>query len=118
VACLEVVGPKETTSVKKVVEIFQNPQWRGKEIWEDSLRLQVGNKEEPCDLINYQEGRGHILNCQVGKGEEMSSVESSRQQGVSIDGEEEEERPHPYEGSCETASHINEYDDKLENFIT
>jgi hypothetical protein len=43
----------------------------------------------------------------------MSSAESSCQQGVLIDGKEAEERPHPYEDSCGTASHVNEDDEKL-----
>jgi hypothetical protein len=37
----------------------------------------VGNYNGSMDLINYQEGRGYIPNFQVGKREEVSSVESS-----------------------------------------
>jgi hypothetical protein len=55
----------------------------------------------------------------VGKGEEVILAKSSCQQGVLTDGEEEEEeRPHAYEGSCGTENHVNEDDDKLETFIT
>jgi hypothetical protein len=54
----------------------------------------------------------------VGKGEDMSSAESSCQQGVLTDGEEVEERSHPYEDSCRVVSRVNEDDDKLETFIT
>jgi hypothetical protein len=48
----------------------------------------------------------------------MSSAESSCQQGVLTDGEEEEEIPHPYEDSCRAASRMNEDDDKLRTCIT
>jgi hypothetical protein len=81
------------------------------------IGFQVGNEKGSVDLVNCQEGRGDIPNFQVGKGEEMSSAESSCQQGVLTDGEEEE-RPHPYEDSCRTASHVNEDDDKLKTSIT
>jgi hypothetical protein len=37
----------------------------------------VGNEKRSVDLINCQEGRGDIPIFQVGKGEEMSSTESS-----------------------------------------
>jgi hypothetical protein len=71
------------------------------------------------DLIDFQEGRGDIPNLQVGKGEEdMSSNESSCQQGVLMDGEKAKERSHPYEDSCKVVSCVNEDDSKLENFIT
>jgi hypothetical protein len=36
-------------------------------------------------IIDFQGGRREILDRQVGKGEEMNSVESSYQQGVLID---------------------------------
>jgi hypothetical protein len=71
-----------------------------------------------CDLISYQEGRRDILNLQVGKGGEMSSVESLCQQGVLTDEEEVEERSHPYEVSCRIENHVNEDDERLETFIT
>jgi hypothetical protein len=47
----------------------------------------------------------------------MRSAESSCQQGVLTDGEEVEEMPHPYEGSCGATSYVNEDDDKLKNSI-
>jgi hypothetical protein len=37
---------------------------------------------------------------------------------VLTDEEEVEERSHPYEVSCRIVNHVNEDDDKLENFIT
>jgi hypothetical protein len=37
---------------------------------------------------------------------------------VLTDGEEVEERPHPYEDSCGASSHVNEDDDKLKTSIT
>jgi len=65
------------------------------------------------DLINCQVGRGDIPYCQVGNGEEVSSAESSL-----ADEEEDEEKPHSDGDSHRTVSHMNEDDDKLENFIT
>jgi hypothetical protein len=41
------------------------------------IYFQVGNKKGSVDLINFKEGRGNILIFQVGKGEEMSSAEST-----------------------------------------
>jgi hypothetical protein len=73
----------------------------------------VGNEKRSIDLINFQEGRGETPIFQVGKGEEMSSTESSCQQGVLTDGKEAEERPHPYEDSCGVTNHVNEDDEKL-----
>jgi hypothetical protein len=54
----------------------------------------------------------------VRKGEEMGLVESSCQQGMLVDGEKVEERPHPYEDSCGTASRVNEDDEKLNTSTT
>jgi hypothetical protein len=67
-----------------------------------SSSFQVGNEGGSLDLIDYQVGRGGIPECQVGKGEEMNSTESSYQQGVLID-----------EDSCGFADHVNEDDEKL-----
>jgi hypothetical protein len=47
----------------------------------------------------------------VGTGEEMSSAESS------LADEEVEEKPHSVGDSHRLVSHVNEYDDMLENFI-
>jgi hypothetical protein len=66
------------------------------------------------DLINYQEGRGDIPNFQEGKGEKMSLVESSHQQGVLTDEEEEESLIH-MKIHVELQA-VNEDDDKLESF--
>jgi hypothetical protein len=79
---------------------------------------QVGNDKRSIDLINYQEGRGEIRIFQVGKGEEMSSTESSCQKGALTDGKEVEERSHPYKDSCGILSHVNEDDEKLNTSIT
>jgi hypothetical protein len=38
--------------------------------------------------------------------------------GVLTNGEEAEERPHPYEYSCGVSSHVNEDDDKLKTSVT
>jgi hypothetical protein len=62
------------------------------------------------DLIKFQVGRGDILGCQVGKGEEMSSVESS------LKDEEAEGKPQSDRDSCGNASHVNEDDEKLKTF--
>jgi hypothetical protein len=74
------------------------------------------------DLIDYQEGRGEILDFQVGKGSKMrlseslrSSEESSYQQGMLTCDREAEERPHLYEESCGFVAHVNEDDEKLNN---
>jgi hypothetical protein len=104
--------------LKRWLRYVENLNGEGKRSGRGLVGFQVGNEKGSVDLINFQEGRGDILNFQVGKGEEMSSAESSCQQGVLTDGEEEEERPHPYEDSCGTASRVNEDDDKLETFIT
>jgi hypothetical protein len=117
VACSNVVGPKATKVLKRWLRYVENLNGEGKRSGRSLIGFQVGNVKGSVDLINCQEGRGDIPNFQVGKGEEMSSAESSRQQGVLTDGEEEE-RPHPYEDSCRAASRVNEDDDKLETFIT
>jgi hypothetical protein len=90
----------------------------GKRSGRGLIDCQVGNEKRSVDLINYQEVRGDIPIFQVGKGEEMSSSESSCQQGVLTDGKESEERPHPYEDSCGIAIHMNEDDEKLNTSIT
>jgi hypothetical protein len=81
------------------------------------IGFQVGNEKGSVDLVNFQEGKGDFPIFQVGKGEEMSSTESSCQQGVLTDRKEEEERPHPYEYSCGAVSRVNEDDDKLETSV-
>jgi hypothetical protein len=42
VAYSKFVSKEEKTSVKKVVKICLKPQWRGKEIWEESRRFPGG----------------------------------------------------------------------------
>jgi hypothetical protein len=104
--------------LRRWLRYVENLSGKGKRSGRNLIGCQVGNVKGSVDLINCQEGRGDILNFQVGKGEEMSSTESSCQQGVLTDGEEVEERSHPYEDSCGVASRVNEDDDKLETFIT
>jgi hypothetical protein len=72
----------------------------------------VGNEKGSVDLINCQVGRGDIPNFQVGKGEEMSSAEISRQR-VLTDEEEAEERPLSDGDSRGIVDHVNEDDEKL-----
>jgi hypothetical protein len=60
----------------------------------------VGDVKVSVDLVNCREAKGDIPIFQVGKGEEMSFAEDSCQQGLLTDGEEVEERPHPYEDTC------------------
>jgi hypothetical protein len=105
VACSKVVGQEATTSVKRWLRYVENLNGEGKRSGRGLIDFQVGNEKGSVDLVNCQEGRGDIPIFQVGKGEEMSSAESSCQQGVLTDGEEVEERPHPYEYSCGAASH-------------
>jgi hypothetical protein len=50
----------------------------------------VGNKKESMGLVDCQWGRGDITNCQVGKGEDMSSAKISCEKGVLKYGEEAE----------------------------
>jgi hypothetical protein len=64
------------------------------------------------DLIDFQVGKGDIPYCQVGKGEEMSSLKSS------LTDEEAEGTTHSYEDSCGTVSRMNEDDEKLQTSIT
>jgi hypothetical protein len=54
----------------------------------------------------------------VGKGEEMSLVESSCQEGVLMDVKEAKEGHHPYEDSFGIAIHMNEDDEKLNTSVT
>jgi hypothetical protein len=77
----------------------------------------VGNEKGSVDLVNCEEGRGDNLIFQFIKVEEMSSTESSFQR-VLTNGEEVEERHHPYEDSWRVANCVNEYDDKLKTFDT
>jgi hypothetical protein len=83
----------------------ENLSDEGKRSGKGLIGFQVGNEKGSVDLIDCQVGRGDIPNFQVGKGEEMSSIESSRQQGELTDEEEAEERPHSDEDShrnCES----------------
>jgi hypothetical protein len=64
------------------------------------------------DLVNCQVGRGDIPYCQVGKGEEVSSDESSL-----ADEEEDEEKPHSDGDSRRTVSRVNEDDEKLQTSV-
>jgi hypothetical protein len=59
-------------------------------------------------------GRGDILDFQVGKGEEVNLVESSRQLRGLTDEEEEEEGLHLDGYSRRATSHMNEDDEKLQ----
>jgi hypothetical protein len=104
--------------LKRWLRHVENLSDEGKRSGRGLVDFQVGNEKRSVDLINFQEGRGDIPIFQVGKGEEMSSVESSCQQGVLTDGKEVEERPHPYEYSCGIASHVNEDDEKLNTSVT
>jgi hypothetical protein len=104
--------------LKRWLRHVENLSDEGKRSGRGLIDFQVGNEKGSVDLINCQEGRGDIPIFQVGKGEEMSSVESSCQQGVLTDGKKVEERPHPYEDSCGTASHVNEDDEKLNTSTT
>jgi hypothetical protein len=73
----------------------------------------VGNVKGSGDLVNCQVGRGDIPYFQVGKDEEMRSDEISRQRMLA-DEEESKGRPHSDGDSCGAASHVNEYDEKLQ----
>jgi hypothetical protein len=61
--------------------------------------------------------RGDIPNFQVGKGENMSSIESLHQQGELTDEEEAEEISCLDEYLHGIVSHVNEYYEKLKTFI-
>jgi hypothetical protein len=104
--------------LKRWLRHVENLSDQGKRSGRGLVDFQVGNEKGSVDLINFQEGRGDIPIFQVGKGEEMSSAESSCQQGMSTNGKEAKERPHPYEDSCGTASHVNEDDEKLKTSFT
>jgi hypothetical protein len=103
--------------LKRWLRYVENLNDEGKRYGKGLVGCQVGNEKGLMDLVNFQEGRGYIPNFQVGKGEEVISVEILHQ-GVLTDEEEAEERPRSREYSCRAASHMNEDDDKLENFIT
>jgi hypothetical protein len=66
----------------------ENLSDEGKRSGRGPIGCQVQNEKGSVDLVNCQVGRGDIPNFQVGNGGEMSSVESSCQQRVLIDGEE------------------------------
>jgi hypothetical protein len=51
---------------------------KGKRSGKSLIGFQVGNEKGSVDLVNCQVGRGGIPYFQVGKGENMSSIESSR----------------------------------------
>jgi hypothetical protein len=104
--------------LKRWLRYVENLNGEGKRSGRGLVGCQVGNVKGSIDLVNCQEDRGDIPIFQVGKGEEMSLVESSCQQGVLTDGKEVEERPHPYEDSSGVASHVNEDDEKLKTFVT
>jgi hypothetical protein len=70
------------------------------------------------DLIDCQASRNKILECQVGKGGNMSSNESSYQKGVMKNEEEARERPRSDEYSHRIMSRVNEDDEKLKTSVT
>jgi hypothetical protein len=74
----------------------------------------VGKEKGSVDLVNCQVGRRDIPDFQAGKGEEMSSVESSLQEELADD--EVEKIPRSDEYSRETVSRGNEDDEKLKTF--
>jgi hypothetical protein len=74
--------------LKRWLIYVQKPNGKGKKSRRSLIGCQVGNVKRPVDLVNYQEGRGDMSNCHVGKREEMGSDESSLHQGVLTDGEE------------------------------
>jgi hypothetical protein len=73
--------------LKRWLRYDENLSVEGKISGRGPAGFQVGNEKGSVDLINFQEGRGGIPIFQVGKGEEMISVESSFQ-GVLENGEE------------------------------
>jgi hypothetical protein len=79
--------------LKRWLRYVGNLSDEGKRCGKSLIGFQVSNEKGSMDLINCQEGRGDIPNFQVGKGGEMSSAEISCQ-GVLIDEEEVEKRPH------------------------
>jgi hypothetical protein len=104
--------------LKRWLRYVENINGEGKRFGRGLVDFQVDDVKGSVDLMNCQEAIGDILIFQVGKGEEMSSTKVSCQQGVLTDGEEAEERPHPYEDTCETTNHVNEDDEKLKTSVT
>jgi hypothetical protein len=99
--------------LKRWLRHAENLSHKGKRSGKSLIDFQVGNEKGSMDLIYCQVGRGDIPDFQVGKGEEMSSVESSL-----TDEEEAGEKPHSDGDSRRTVSHVNEDDEKLQTFIT
>jgi hypothetical protein len=112
-ACSEVVDQKAATDVKRWLRHAENLSHKGKRSGKGLIDFQVGNEKGSVDLINCQVGRGDIPDFQVGKGEEMSSAESSHQRMLT-DEEEAEGRPHSDGDSRGAASRVNEDDEKLQ----
>jgi hypothetical protein len=75
------------------LRVDENLSHKGKRSGKDLVDFQVGNVKRSVDLVNCQVGIGDILDFQVGKGEEMSSVESSHLEDLT-DEEDAEGRPH------------------------
>jgi hypothetical protein len=98
--------------LKRCLRHVENLSDEGNRSSRGLVGFQVGNLKRSDDLVNCQEGRGDILNSQVIKGGDMSSVESSHQ-GVLTYEDEVEEIPHSDGYSQGTVNHVNEDDEKL-----
>jgi len=57
---------------KRWLRYAEKLKGEGKRSGKILIGFQVGNEDKSGNLINFQEGRGDILNCHVGKGEETS----------------------------------------------
>jgi hypothetical protein len=109
----KLLARRQQQMLKRWLRHAENLGHKGKRSGKDLAGCQVGNESGSVDLIKFQVGRRDIPDCQVGKGEEMSSAEISF-----IDEEEEGERPHSDGDSCKTVSHVNEDDEKFQTSIT
>jgi hypothetical protein len=108
----KLLARRQQQMLKRWLRHAENLSHKGKRSGKSLIDFQVGNEKGSVDLINCQVGRGDIPDFQVGKGEEVSSAESS------LTDEEVEEKPHSDGDSRRTVSRVNEDDDKLETFIT
>jgi hypothetical protein len=77
----KLLARRQQQVLKRWLRHAENLSHKGKRSGKSLIDFQVGNEKGSVDLVNCQVGRGDIPDFQVGKGEEMSSAESSHLRG-------------------------------------
>jgi hypothetical protein len=108
----KLLSRRQQQMLKRWLRHAENLSYKGKRYSKSLIDFQVVDEQGSMDLVKFQVCKGDIPDCQVGKGEEMSSTEGSLAE------EEARERPHLDGNLCKAMSHVNEDDEKLQTSIT